>query len=259
MNYKNPLFWISYYTYLTYYTYLAKPFHCLFLGWRWCKKCRIWWAPVGLYSLCVISTYFLVTLRVRLGYTPKEDKIEIFCTRFRKTADLVEPTFKVSIFAILLEKLDRNITLVSCSNASGSITQSGADEKDLKSIGLRSPAMANQQACNTIQQQPSRLKYLINRDSLEGVQLHCYYQETLPVLKRNARAQLTILKLPGNESSPVLFLHLVRYRSPCPISPFYPTGLKIYTELNLATWLRWVKFTQLNFSKFWFFNFNLYM
>ena len=172
----------------------------------------------------VISSYFLVTLRVRLGYTPKEDKIEIFCTRFRKTADLVEPTFKVSIFAILLEKLDRNITLVSCSNTSGSMTQSGADEKDLKNIGLRSPAMANQQACNTIQQQPSRLKYLINRDSLEGVQLHCYYQETLPVLKRNARAQLTILKLPGNGSSFVLFLYPVLYRSPCPISPFYPTG-----------------------------------
>lgn len=149
---------------------------------------------------------FLVTLRVQLGYTPKEDKIEIFCNRFRKTADLEEPTFKVSIFAILLEKLDRNITLVSCSNASGSITQSGADEKDLNDIGLRSPAMANQQACNTIQQQQSRLKYLINRDSLEGVQLHCYYQETLPVLKRNARAQLTILKLPGNGSSFVLFL-----------------------------------------------------
>ena len=31
---------------------------------------------------------------------------------------------------------------------------------------------------------------------------------------------------------------------------------KIYTEFNLATWLRLVNFTELNISEFWFLNFN---
>ena len=32
--------------------------------------------------------------------------------------------------------------------------------------------------------------------------------------------------------------------------------MKIYTEFNLATWLRLVKFTELNIGKFWLLNFN---
>ena len=35
-----------------------------------------------------------------------------------------------------------------------------------------------------------------------------------------------------------------------------PYRMKIYTEFNSATWLRLVKFTELNISEFWFLNFN---
>ena len=36
----------------------------------------------------------------------------------------------------------------------------------------------------------------------------------------------------------------------------YALYIKVYTKFNIATWLRFVKFTESNISEFWFFKFN---
>ena len=39
-------------------------------------------------------------------------------------------------------------------------------------------------------------------------------------------------------------------------SLYLPYRMEIYTVFSLATWLKFVKFMELNISKLWFFNFD---